>query len=302
MCLKTSLFALLSILVFSCNSDAFRGTSVKNISPPSGSLVSEKFQKAAIPASPQVDIIFGVDTSDSMLDEKALLQDKMNSFLNVLQASPLASNFQIILVGKGFSFPESSSKIRIIADNIKSNNALTIFMGQFGQGGDHRSALRESASKHFLVVSDDNASDESVPAFRSMVSSDPIFAGRTRVGGLVGTDSSVPTSTCGIIKKGTAYSNMAAEFGGILKDLCIENWSVLLSDLATEIADQESTSAYDFALGEILNPNKKIVVKVGDAILDEAQYEYIAEGNLIRIKSSALSGENKTVEVSFYKL
>ncbi len=61
-------------------------------------------------------------------------------------------------------------------------------------------------------------------------------------------------------------------------------------------------SAYDFALGEILNPNKKIVVKVGDAILDEAQYEYIAEGNLIRIKSSALSGENKAVEVSFYKL
>lgn len=189
-----------------------------------------------------VDIIWAIDTSDSMVGELEATQDNMNQFAQTILNAGI--DVHVVLVAKpgnpddgtifnpdpgicigaplaqgfcpGGSKPPNYQHVEVA---VNSNNALNRLMENYPA---YKGTLRQNAIKYFAVVTDDNATDgpnNSAPAFIASVEAlDPGWFNQWKFFGVF------CTGGCGIplacADTGDVYNVLVAQKGGIAGDLC----------------------------------------------------------------------------------
>ena len=202
------------------------------------------------------DVIFIIDTSDSMSDEIDKVEANLNSFATKLANDNRTSNYQLfVLAGKDdnkftppaivlnnprFTYEDQNHKVR-------SNNALNIAK-QFLEGTikTPKLQLRADSIKHFIFVTDDQANTDqggiTEQTFRqylttSQKNSDLHFHGIICPNfDLIG----------GCVTRGAAYYNLAGDvkYKGITADLRTYNWTPIFNALATDIVTSASPNTF----------------------------------------------------------
>lgn len=200
--------------------------------------VSEAAELVPLPA----DIIFVVDNSGSMSFEAGQIQAHMNDFSNQIIASGI--DVHVVLIS---SYPNQGNGICIapplggggcpLADNnpptfthvnqsVGSHNAWQMVLNTHAQWA---GAIREEATKHIVVVTDDTSNITWNSFDAQFQALDPSYAGYVHHS--VVCHSNCP-SAAGI---GSNYITLSNNTGGVAADLCAQDFQAVFDVLVTEV-------------------------------------------------------------------
>jgi hypothetical protein len=203
------------------------------------------------------DIIFAIDNSGSMDEEIVFVREQMNRFSQLITDSGIDVRIIVISAAIGMqdpdsdgdsdeqdngicidaplgsgSCPEDSLAPRYVhvAEEVGSSDALNLFVDTFPSWRDQ---LRPNATKTFVVVTDDDATDEplnSASAFTSAITAlDPQFASFTFSG--IYCFSECPDAA----EIGRVYIDLVAQTMGVGGDLCLQDFAPVFDDLADAV-------------------------------------------------------------------
>jgi hypothetical protein len=269
--------------------DAPAGDGDGDPNPNECAAVSETAQNQLLP----VDIIFAIDTSGSMSDEKNFVQQNMNMFsqqiflanidshvVMIAEASPDGPCVNVPL-GSG-SCPEDTKlpEYLHVFEGVSSSNALSQILATQPQWS---SSIRPGSIKHLVVVSDDDSS-MGAGEFDSMFKAiDPDYADYI-FHGIVAYEAPDPlecqflgASCCaGFIPLaadvGDVYLELAQLTGGITGDLCEQEFGPVFNQIAQSVVGTTPLACEwdipDAPEGETFDPGKVNVALTLDG-LDE---------------------------------
>lgn len=233
--------------------------------------------KAAEPTVLPADIIWAVDQSGSMNQETAYVQSKINDFAKAIGASNI--DYHVVMIastsgGNAICVPAPLSggacgngpRFRLVNQGVDSNNALNLIINQYSKYSDF---LRPNATKHFVVVTDDNATDGPINSAAAFTSA---------LGGLQPTGmfakwtfhsiyafGTVPFVGCvGAFGTGAAfgkvYEDLVKQTSGAQGEICLGDWTAVFNAInkavvvSTKVACEYDVPAPD--PGQTLDPNK----------------------------------------------
>jgi hypothetical protein len=194
------------------------------------------------------DIIFAIDSSGSMDEEIEFVQTYMNQFSQQIVASGI--DVRVILIGDEDAIcigaplgsgqcPNDTNLPQYVhvAEEVGSNDGLNVVIDTFPQW---RQYLRPNATKFFVIVTDDDATDgpnNSSAAFAASVAAlDPtLFASWTFNGIYCFTD--CPDAA----EVGEVYIDLVADTGGVGGDLCLQDFQPVFDRLAQQIITGSSS-------------------------------------------------------------
>ncbi len=241
------------------------GSAGTGVNPGDGSCAA--VAQEAKPQLQPADIIWGIDTSCSMLEETPLVQGNMNNFSNGIVASGIDVHI-VLLAGYPFcpfpgiclpgicipgplgsgqcppagvdSLAPSFLHDQNPASSVQSNDGLDIFISSFP---DWKPMLRPGAVKTLVIVTDDDATQAPYN------SADPFIQDFTNLDPLLKDGSGNPAwkmngiyaySQCGnAAAVGTVWKDLIAKTNGVEGDICAPDlageFNKLFNDLATKI-------------------------------------------------------------------
>ena len=224
-----------------------------------GAAVTEQAQNSLSP----VDIVIAVDNSGSMTEEAGFVQENMNAFSEQISASGVNAHIALISatneddngicvgepLGSG-SCPDDTALPGYlhVPVQVGSSDSLMKIRTSYGQWS---SILRYGSFRHVVVVSDDDAlaflSTENaaqnwlnnmaglVPPFGEFTFH-AIVSDNDGDGELCEQDP--PDPCCGLAaSEGRVYKHLVEMTGGVLGNLCEQDFQPVFDELATEIAD-----------------------------------------------------------------
>ncbi|MBK8258762.1 MAG: VWA domain-containing protein [Polyangiaceae bacterium] len=251
--------------------------------------ISSEAQAGLQPA----DIIIAVDTSGSMDQEIEQVQANLNNFASIITNSGIDAHVVMIAdssmcipaplgTGQCGGFDTNLPTYRHVVQTVSSTDALQVILDTYDQWKD---SLRSGATKTIAVVSDDNSTLSAVNFFNQLLAKDPTFTGFKFDAIVSLIDPSTIEFTCincafqGMFscnncqekccdkmlgctplpaEKGQVYIDLAQQTGGILGDLCIQDFGPVFQDMATGIVQAAQLSCeYDIPPppeGETLDP------------------------------------------------
>jgi hypothetical protein len=188
------------------------------------------------------DIIFAIDSSSSMADEIAFVQEQMNGFSQQITAAGVDAH--VILVGDSRDIcigaplgtgtcptDENLPAYAHVDQGVGSNDALNLFIDTYAQWSQH---LRPNASKAFVVVTDDDATDgpnDSAATFMANVMAlDPTMFAKWTFNGVY-----CFTQCDQAAAIGTVYNELVTQTMGIAGDLCLQDFQPVFDRLAEQI-------------------------------------------------------------------
>ncbi len=231
-----------------------------------------------------VDIIFALDTSDSMVGELQQVENNMNAFVNAITGTGI--NVHIVLIAKpgdpnggtifnpdpgvcldpplatgvcpGGSKPPLFQHVEV---GVGSNNALNKIIETYPQ---YKPTLRQNAVKYFAIVSDDNATDgpyNSAASFIQAVNAlDPGWFDDWKFFGIY------CTGSCGVFlacaATGSVYLDLVSQTGGVTGDLCgnNQNFSPVFNQMSQAVVSGKTIDcAWDIPpapAGQTFDPQK----------------------------------------------
>ncbi|MDI1447863.1 vWA domain-containing protein [Polyangium sp. 6x1] len=251
--------------------------------------VSSEAQAGKQPA----DIIIAVDTSGSMDEEIAQVQANLNKFAQIITASGIDVHVVMIAdatmcipapLGSGAcnGADEKLPNYRHVVQTVASTDAFQQILGTYPQWKD---VLRPNAVKTIAVVSDDN-SDMAANTFMSqLLALDPTFQGFKfdAIVSFEGGDQCVfqcafncaacPFTCCNkqsplcepiSAEEGTVYKQLVQQTGGVLGNLCTQNFDPVFNSMATAVVSEAKISC-DYPIptppdGTSIDPTKVNVV------------------------------------------
>jgi hypothetical protein len=191
-----------------------------------------------------VDIIWVIDNSGSMSEEEGYVQTNMNSFASAIAASGVDYHVVVISDTGHINVPPplgGSPQLMAINQSVDSHNAFRQILATYPQW---QSFLRPSATKHIVVVSDDE-SDLDAASFKTMMAAltNPGFpAGFTLhaiVAESLGFTLTIPPVADHCLGKaaavGTTYLALQVQTGGVFSSLCDTNWAPVFTALSTAV-------------------------------------------------------------------
>jgi len=231
--------------------------------------------QAALPA----DIIVVVDNSGSMTDEAGFVQDSMNGFVGAIVGSGIDAHVILISadstddngicvpapVGSG-SCPadEKLPGYRHVVQTVNSSDSLQLVLSTYDQWS---SSLRPGASRTIVVISDDDSALAASPFAADLVALDPSFADfrfsaivapyeldglscfQCTVSGAAcascdpccGLDSGAGLACTALpADEGRVYKQLVTDTGGVLGNLCTQDFAPVFDDVATAVVDQSN--------------------------------------------------------------
>ena len=307
----TSLAAILWVgLIMSCSDSNFAGDGTmkkstdgapnkgdSDIVAAADGSVTEKFKGALTEKAAAVDIVFAMDTSGSMNTEKTRLQTNMATFITTLKEKAKALDFKIIMIGLGFQFPAGDDRLSLVNTKVNSNDALTVLTKYISGAG--ASSLRAKANKHIIVVTDDNAHGTTSSVFQSFTTGNAMMKDKTFVHGLIGLKGGSNNAWCSIAAVGAEYQSLAAATKGTVLDLCQEDWTALLNQLAAAIITKESKK--EFILTHKPTNSASISVSVNGVSLPSSTWQYDAKNNSLTIVEASAPKETDELVVLYKK-
>ena len=227
-------------------------------------------EAANVPAP--ADIIIAVDTSGSMGAEAGWTQDNLPGLVATVTGSGIDTHVVLIAdadmcvpapLGSGNcgcpNGDEALPTYRHVCTHVGSNNALQLILQTYPEWKD---SLRPNATKTFVVVSDDNSDLDAAGFSQQLVALDPTLAG-FKFDAIV--SSGEPWELggkCFLLSAATGkvYHQLVGQTGGVVGDLCEQNFAPVFQDMATQVIENATISCdYDIPdppEGETINPGK----------------------------------------------
>jgi hypothetical protein len=238
------------------------------------SAVRQKAESGLQPA----DIVFALDNSGSMDEEAKFVQTHMNVFSSAIFQANVEARVVIISAGSGQSngvciapplgsgqcpSDDKPPNYLHVKQSVGSNNALSRIVELFPQ---YASMLRAGASKHFVVVSDDNSSmsaaafdQQIVPLLQGV---DPLYSKYLFHGiygfsfpsylTCFGNPAADPCCAPGFpfvytAAVGKVYATLVQQTGGVAGNLCLQNFLPVFQALSQSVV-QSSKLACEWAI------------------------------------------------------
>lgn len=275
----------------------------KTKSDPASDQLTQRFVGLADAVSSPVDIIFAMDTSGSMDDEKSSLEMNMSKFISAFEASAASLDYRIFMIGDDFSFPAAGDRINLVQQEVDSHDALAVLIDFFDGRIASAATVRSDAIKQIVVVTDDDAEDVTAPGFKSYIEQNPALSGKTRFNGVVGLTNSQENSQCELASVGRQYIALGSDpqIAGLIQDLCNQDWAALLQALAASIITQANSQSA-FVLDHPADTTKKITVTVDATLVNADAVSYSESSQSIVFASGHEPEGNAEVLVTYYPL
>jgi hypothetical protein len=219
------------------------------------------------------DIIIAVDTSGSMDEESGEVQANLNNFAALISASGIDVHVVLIAdssvcipppLGSGAcnGADEKLPNYRHVPQGVASTNALQLFLSTYP---DWKSSLRPNATKTFAVVSDDESDMNAAEFTAQLLALDPPTFQGFKFDAIVafeepsgfecfgfGSCPAGASQCCGLIDgiacgsyaaaEGKVYKQLVQQTGGVIGDLCIQNFDPVFQDMATGVVKDSKLS------------------------------------------------------------
>ncbi len=221
--------------------------------------VTEQAQNSLSP----VDIVIAVDSSGSMTEEAGFVQENLNFFSQQIADSGVNAHIALISatseddngicvdppLGSGSCPADTSTPEYLhVPTEVGSSDSLMKIRTSYGQWG---GILRYGSFRHIVVVSDDDAMTFTTPEnaaqtwLNNMAALSPppgeftfhaIVSANDGDGELCEQDP--PDPCCGLsASEGRVYEKLVEMTGGVLGNLCEQDFQPVFDELAAEIAD-----------------------------------------------------------------
>jgi hypothetical protein len=233
------------------------------------------------------DIIIAVDTSGSMSEESAEVQQNLNNFATIITNSGIDVHVVLIAdanvcipapLGSGScgGADELLPGYRHVVQTVNSNDALQVILNTYPQW---QPSLRANATKTFLVVTDDNSDMSAADFTNQLLALDPpTFQGFLFHGIVANSDvldcfgftcpNNPPNPCCyspGPIgcdsygaAEGTVYKQLTMQTMGITGDLCAQEFDPIFQAMAEGVITASQLSCEypipEPPMGETFNP------------------------------------------------
>ena len=224
-------------------------------------------------ASKVVDIIIAVDTSGSMAQEAAAVQNNLNSFATFI--SNAAIDYHVILIADDslcvaapLGGPNCTDGLdfKHVKMTVSSTDALEKITTSYNQ---YQDFLRPLAQTHFIAVTDDDSSDsaqwflEQTDVLTAPGYSKP-FVFHSVVG--TGPEPNVGCSTAA--DEGTVYLELSQQTGGAVFPICSSEWATVYEQIAEVVV--ESTCGFPIPNWTAFSNAETIYVK---QLIDDVDQE-----------------------------
>ncbi len=249
--------------------------------------------ETAIAEKAPADIVFVVDNSGSMTAEANMVQNNMNKFSSQIVNSGVDAHVVLITApsiglgsigagGNGICIkaplgsgncPLDSNlpEYRHVPSTIGSTDALLQIKATYSTW---KQSLRPGAALHFVAVSDDNSLLMPAATFtQSMAASNPPitdFTFHAIVSPVGPIEACIPPDMhcCNLTaSEGNVYKKLVNQTGGVLGDLCKQEFGPIFDELATQISQIAIACQWEIPEppeGEELDPKKVNVDFVDD--------------------------------------
>jgi hypothetical protein len=254
--------------------------------------VSEQAQNQFAP----VDIIFAIDTSGSMTEEKNFVQQNMNMFsqqiflanidhhvVMIAEASPDGPCINVPLGSGNCPMDTKLPEYLHVFDTVGSSNALDRILATQPQW---QSSIRPGSVKHLVVVSDDNSSMDAATFDAAFKALNPDYANYVfhAIVAFVAPDPLDclldPTCCISLIPisadVGDVYIQLANLTGGVAGDLCEQQFGPVFNQIAQSV-QQNVPLACEWDIpdppeGESFDPTKVNVDLTLDGMQESIYY------------------------------
>ena len=219
-------------------------------------------------APKKVDLVFIVDTSGSMVQEKASLEAGLATFINRFLTANPDVDYRLFLIGSTvFQFPLSvvlNPQVAVIRHDVGSYDSLHVarsFLKGELVAADNPIKFRADALKELIFATDDDTAQDPVmkalkpslwvslgrlrmaQEFTDFLNANPAV-GSVRVNGLVGVDLSLNGQPdCHIMNPALEIIGLAASLPqrGFIQHLCAAPWDRLMELLGIHIVELPTT-------------------------------------------------------------
>ena len=269
------------------------GSSTGSVDPDAGCA----FTSSEASSKPQpADIIIAVDTSGSMDEESAQVQQNLNNFASLIINSGI--DVHVILIadasvcipmplGSGAcnGADEKLPSYRHVVQGVASTDALQKFIDTYPLWKD---SLRPDATKTFAVVSDDDSDLGAADFTNQLLALDPPTFQKFKLDAIVSFDDSDVCTACLFggcatcaskccdknlfcspisAAEGKVYKQLVQQTGGVIGDLCTQNFAPVFTDMGTAVIQGSSISC-EYAIptvpdGGVIDPTKVNVSYTG---------------------------------------
>ncbi len=232
------------------------------------------------------DIVIAVDTSGSMDEESAEVQQNLNNFAAIIVGSGIDVHVVLIAdasvcipppLGAGCPSDELLPAYRHVVQTVNSNDGLQVILSTYPQWKD---SLRPGASKTIAIVSDDNSSMSAQDFTNQLLALDPPTFQGFKFDAIISFESPDVCTACFFncaacssaccnqalfcepisADEGTVYKQLVQQTGGVIGDLCSQDFDPVFQDMATAVVSQSTISCfYDIPAipdGGTLDPGK----------------------------------------------
>ena len=222
------------------------------------------------------DIIIAVDQSGSMGDEVVWVQNQLNDFSQQIMGANIDVHVILIVEKPGGSVGEHPICVPppLAGDNCADNPPVFTHVNQHVDShdalvqivstyDDYQHVLRPEAKKHIIAISDDESEDMSASAFHAQITALAMLEEYTF-------HAIVCTSDCSYAADiGSEYMELVANTGGVLGDLCQQDFAPVWDEVSTQVIDGTQL-ACEWEIpappeGEELAPDKVNVMYSSDA-------------------------------------
>lgn len=203
------------------------------------------------PIEAPIDIVWAIDSSMSMQDERERLQVAINDFARRIRQR--VDDLRVVVITAENIVPAplgtDPDQFLFVPQMIASNDALTVLISSFPS---YAWFLRPEALLHLVVVSDD---DSTLAAERFKSNADTLFGKPYTVHAIASPDvnggpcrSEVPSplclatgiqAVCGAAAIGVEYYRAAELTDGLTIDVCVDDWSRVLGPLSDAVVGAE---------------------------------------------------------------
>lgn len=261
--------------------------------------IEQIFKKDGHKVEHAVDVVFAMDTSVSMADEKAVLEKNMANFVKNFEDQAKTIDYRIYMIGEGFKFPGTGDKIIKINYEIGSFNALSVLTSFINGKLRNPNALRPESSKQIIVITDDNAQAVTAPQFKNLIANTNTMAGKTSFNAIVGFKRTTRRDNCSVDNVGSVYMELAGDrdIGGLLMDICQQDWDQLLKKLAIKIINEVGKT--EFRLDHPASLQDEILLFVDGKAIDAKNFSYDPATQMIKLLPDLSVPIGSEIKVSY---